>query len=42
MISRAKRGIFQILVLTIVGEEGLDVPTAGLLIMTDIRNKRVQ
>jgi len=39
IISRAKRGIFQILVLTIVGEEGLDVPTAGLLIMTDIRSK---
>ncbi|WP_083500643.1 DEAD/DEAH box helicase [Thermococcus celericrescens] len=36
LISRAKRGDVHIIISTLVGEEGVDIPEAGVLIMTDV------
>ncbi|AFK22395.1 DEAD/DEAH box helicase [Pyrococcus sp. ST04] len=36
LISRAKNGEVHIIISTLVGEEGVDIPEAGVLIMTDV------
>ncbi|ENN95991.1 putative DNA repair RAD25 [Methanocaldococcus villosus KIN24-T80] len=36
LINRAKNGEVDIIISTLVGEEGIDIPESGLLIMTDI------
>lgn len=36
LILRAKRGDIDIIISTLVGEEGVDIPEAGVLIMTDV------
>ncbi len=36
LISRAKKGDVHIIISTLVGEEGVDIPEAGVLVMTDV------
>ncbi|MFA4669170.1 DEAD/DEAH box helicase [Pyrococcus kukulkanii] len=36
LISRAKKGDVYIIISTLVGEEGVDIPEAGVLVMTDV------
>ncbi|AEC52316.1 putative protein DNA repair protein RAD25 [Pyrococcus sp. NA2] len=36
LIKRVKEGLVDIIISTLVGEEGVDIPEAGLLVMTDI------
>ena len=36
LIKRAKSGEIDVIISTLVGEEGVDIPEAGLLIMTDV------
>ncbi len=36
LIRRAKEGFIDVIVSTLVGEEGIDIPEAGLLVMTDV------
>lgn len=36
LIKKAKNGEIDVIVSTLVGEEGVDIPEAGLLIMTDV------
>ena len=35
LVRRAKSGEIDVIILTLVGEEGIDIPEAGLLVMTD-------
>jgi superfamily II DNA or RNA helicase len=36
IVNRAKEGDIDIIISTLVGEEGIDIPEAGLLVMTDV------
>ncbi len=36
LISRAKEGRIDVIISTLVGEEGVDIPEAGLLVMSDV------
>lgn len=36
VLERAKKGEVDVIVSTLVGEEGIDIPEAGLLVMTDV------
>ncbi len=42
LISRAKKGDVHIIISTLVGEEGVDIPEAGVLVMTDVSKSPIR